>query len=269
MKMKKIISVFFLLMTPSLAFGADLPNRRVVSAPSVAAVAPSWDGFSFGIGVGASRVASANNYQHTHFGACSNNDYGSNGLCTGSVDYSYLFQASHTNALGSVRLGYNWQSQNYVYGLVGSANLSKKQIFSTSQVLSSTWGDTLSVDETLGNSASVQALLGYSAGSFLPYATAGLAVGKVSSRVYQLAISYTGVEFKKSQNKIGYVLGGGLKYQVTSNWILGAEYLHTSFSSLKLSGDHSSCCGGIMYPDTTANVKLKTDVVSLLAEYKF
>jgi outer membrane immunogenic protein len=95
------------------AMAADMPAQTYVKAPSMVAPAFGWSGFYIGGHAGAdfrrnadATVDPADALTTTHFGP---------NLTNGFFPRSY--GASGTGFVGGVQLGYNWQMQNFVFGV--------------------------------------------------------------------------------------------------------------------------------------------------------
>ena len=82
--------------------------------------------------------------------------------------------------------------------------------------------------------------LGYATGNWLPFATAGLAFGKVAdSYSYSLPIPGTGnltADAAESQTKTGWTVGGGAEYSFGS-WSIKSEYLYYNLGDNDLSAE--------------------------------
>lgn len=166
------------------------------------------------------------------------------GLATGNVAESPDFarpQASTKGGLYGLQLGYSKQFEGGV--VLGVETDIQKTGISGSRTMdtcagcfgfSSSQTDTTSL-EWLGTT---RLRLGYAAGRWLPYATAGLAYGsaKVTSR-YDWYATFAGVGGSSSnattQGAMGYALGAGLDVALTKGWSARLEYLRTDLSLSK------------------------------------
>lgn len=74
---------------------------------------------------------------------------------------------------------------------------------------------------------------GYAMGSFLPYVTGGFAFGRVEFRQAELPIEEEVTPGRINQNKMGYTLGIGAEYAVTSQLFFKTEYLYVNLGRIK------------------------------------
>ncbi|MCJ8139631.1 outer membrane protein [Falsirhodobacter halotolerans] len=134
-------------------------------------------------------------------------------------------QADGDGALGGVHAGYRWDLGSTVLGVVGEYNATDFE-----------GSNGLIKGNELG---SLRGQIGYDLGNTLVYASAGVARADIDVG-------------NESFNDTGYVVGLGVDYAVTPNWILGGEVSTYSFDDLDGSG--------VNYNPTT---------VALKASYKF
>jgi outer membrane immunogenic protein len=71
--------------------------------------------------------------------------------------------------------------------------------------------------------------LGVAFDRWLPYFTAGIASGDIRSRFRDINFNGGTNVVTDRERHGGWVIGGGLDYALTSNWIFGVEYKHISF----------------------------------------
>jgi outer membrane immunogenic protein len=170
------------------AAAADLPRQRAMPAKAPAYVEPfyNWTGPYVGINGG---------------GGWSSSDF-SAPLSSGSFGTS--------GGLVGGTLGYNWQSNQIVFGVEGDIDWSTLQGSGTCAGVScSTRNDWLST---------VRGRLGYAAGRFMPYVTGGAAFGDIRTSV-------TG-QPDSTSTKAGWTAGGGLEAALTGPWTAKIEYLY-------------------------------------------
>lgn len=98
--------------------------------------------------------------------------------------------------------------------------------------------------------ASARIRLGWVNGNFMPFATAGVAVGRfntnvsafgdyqfeapANSGIYNSYVGYPRTLGKPEKNKYGFGLsvGGGIDYALTENFLIRGEYLYTRFNNV-------------------------------------
>lgn len=128
---------------------------------------------------------------------------------------------------GGLHAGYNWQNRAWVYGLEGDVTFGESD---KRQLL-----------------ASGRARLGYASGALLFYGTAGVAYANTNA--YRAIFAEDGADgasaanggaggaggqawaVKTEDDKIGYVVGGGVDAKVTSAVTLGLEGLYYGFDN--------------------------------------
>jgi len=217
--------------------------------------------------------------------------------CAGGTDVG-LAQSAGSPSLspggftGGLQFGYNWQNDNWVYGLeFDFEGFSQNQTVNNSFGLPTNSGTPPNFGSCLsgilvpcvGNfSTSVKSdwlitirpRIGYSWDQTLVYATGGLAFTKLSfSQTYNDNVNFLsptgGTETASaSQNKVGWVIGAGLEQGVGSNWSLKAEYLYVRFDGLNAKGVLSDSAGDQAV--FTNNLDhLSSNIVRVGFNYKF
>ncbi|ESZ64659.1 MULTISPECIES: outer membrane protein [unclassified Mesorhizobium] len=180
----------------------------------------SWTGFYIGANAG---------------GAFGNIDGNFIGI-TGSADIS--------DFTGGVLVGANYQSGPWVFGIEGDINyLGFKQEFDDGGLFARA---------SLDAYGTIRGRVGYAFDQFLPYVTAGLAVGNVKIDEHV---------FNETETKLqtGYAVGGGAEYAFNNNWTVRAEYLYVDLGKKDFGFD----------PVDPYNVKTNFSVVRAAFAYKF
>ncbi|MDB5602972.1 MAG: outer membrane protein Omp31 [Xanthobacteraceae bacterium] len=135
--------------------------------------------------------------------------YNWTGLYVG-INGGYGFSDASGGLVGGT-LGYNWQNGNLVFGVEGDldwTNLKHDNAFSTT---SNSW---------LGTA---RARVGVAMDRFMPYVTAGAAVGNIDITAPGFAGNNT--------TKLGWTAGAGLEFALGGNWTAKAEYLYVDLGS--------------------------------------
>lgn len=125
----------------------------------------------------------------------------------------------------SVRLGYDFQSGPFVYGLVGEFT---KSDASDSATAFSITPAQYSFRRDLDTLFAARVRLGYEVGRFLPYVTAGVASASVENRFDTSNTINSFDPIESDEQQTGFQAGGGLETHVTENLRLGVEYVFTS-----------------------------------------
>ena len=150
--------------------------------------------------------------------------------------------------------GYNYMIGDVVVGAeVDYTRVNQSTVASTAQ-LRQLPGERITLNSTqnaaLQDYASARIRLGWVTGNFMPFATFGVAAGRLNTNFsafgnYQFEtptgsgnyVSYVGYPRtlgKPEKDKWGYgmSLGGGLDYALTENFIIRGEYLYTRFNNV-------------------------------------
>lgn len=151
-------------------------------------------------------------------------------------------QNLNTNgALGGVHAGYNWQFGKALVGIEGDAMWLGASA-SNSQTTLDTFSGVPRPDGTMALSednrwlASARGRLGYVGGQWLGYVTGGAAwtstSGSATFTPMPGAFSPPPTTSSASfgGTRTGYVVGAGVEWAATSNWLFRIEYLHYGFS---------------------------------------
>jgi outer membrane immunogenic protein len=185
--------------------------------------------------------------------------YNWTGLYAG-INGGYAWGSSNWSAMGSSfdvngglfggQVGYNWQFGQFVFGLEGDGDWSglrgSNNLFFCGAAACQTRNDFL---------ATARGRVGYAADRWMPYLTAGLAVGNI----HTTNAGFPGVD----QTNAGWTVGGGLEVAVVGNWTAKAEYLYVDLGT--------AGCGVVCGPPFPAgnNVGLTTNVVRGGINYRF
>ncbi len=198
--MKKILLAALMLVGPAAtAFAADMPSRKAPVVAPVAA-APLWTGLYAGATAGYA------------FGKSSQRDT----VSVADGDYNVK-----GGMIGGA-VGYNWQIQNYVYGLEADASLAS--IAASSSICGVTPHACGTKSEAFGT---VRARGGYAIDKSLIYATGGLAVAQI--KAYDVGFSQTTGQ-SGSAVRLGWTVGAGVEQKLDAHWSVKAEYLYASFA---------------------------------------
>ena len=217
--MKRFLFSTILASLALPAAAADLFSNEPPPTVFVPTPAYNWSGF----------------YAGGHVGwAWSANNFGVTDMFTGARIGGGTNDATTFHAGGQV--GYDMMfPSNIVVGARASASWG----FGSSSTNTSASGATVaSMSGTDDVGGDVNARLGYAIGDFLPYAMGGWAWTSGTSTRTQL-VGTTGLATPgtvESANifRNGWDIGGGLEYQVWSNWTVFGEYRYASFGSVNV-----------------------------------
>jgi len=293
--MKRIVlTAAFVALGLASAFAADLPSRTYAKAPAAAAPAYNWSGWYGGLNAGwvggsgrvsndASIVSTSTapvNAEAMVLGAT--NTAGTSSGFIGGGQFGYNYQFSHLFVAGF---------EADIQGLSGAHKRSSSAIpllddreregaGIASVVTNSTTTRDLSYLGTLRARIGVLAVP-----SFLLYATGGLAYGGVKSDT-TIAQSVTNTDRPPpstltsgsfSGTRVGYVVGGGGEWMLSSNWSAKLEYLHYDLGSatyatggLANNLEQASLQGsGTAAVATSSKVRFNDNIVRVGVNYHF
>ena len=189
-----LMSTVALMVISGTAFAADLPSRR---APPVYIPPPipvfTWTGFYIGGQVG--------------YG------FGEDSL-NGRVTHPH-------GVLGGAHIGYNFA------GIPGFGLGTGGLVFGVEGDVDGTdYRDTVGVTTIKSNiQGSARGRLGFAVDRALFYATGGAAIAEFDT-------TYTApIVAVPSHTRVGYTVGGGVEYAITTQWSLRAEYRYSDFGS--------------------------------------
>ncbi|MBY3252666.1 porin family protein [Rhizobium laguerreae] len=212
------LTLAVILAASSLAIAAD---------PFEAAPAPeapdtfSWSSFYVGVNAG--------------YGFGGDGDISSGGqlgpnianMATGARPRSV--DLDRNGILGGGQIGYNWQAGSLVYGL--EADISFTEIDDDRNIVTPQINTGLAQGNVFRSEfdylGTVRGRLGFALDRTLFYGTAGLAYGRSTMSVDMFAPNgvrqFTG---EKTETNVGYAVGAGVEYAVTSKISLKSEYLY-------------------------------------------
>jgi len=235
--------------------------------------AENWDGYFFGITAGSNDTQSYQPYSHAKAtSSCGNNNYGSmaaGASCGGSEDYQTKYSNSQNLNSASFRIGRYWQNNYLTLGILGEYAKIQNYNKNNFEVITSAFGDTLSVSAKKEDSISILGLAGYPINNILPYLTAGLSNTEVTSSIRQDIVGYNiPRDLLNSERVWGYSVGAGLKWKFHNNFIINGEYLYTNYENKKINmpADTSS---GMGYPSTSLDTEFTVKTFNIGLEYKF
>jgi outer membrane immunogenic protein len=170
-----------------------------------------------------------------------------------------------TGVIGGGQVGYNWTlTPSWVGGLVADFQGSgiKSSATNTFVPIAVT---NQSNSEQIDWFGTVRAKLGYTQNNWLLYATGGLAYGRVESSgsfVFPGVVTLTG---SNNATNVGWAAGAGLDYALTSNWIVGVEYLYVDLGHVSYTESTPAFPGSTL----TINNRAETQIVRASLDYKF
>ena len=150
------------------------------------------------------------------------------------------------NGMAGVTFGYNAQSGSVVYGVENDIDAAW---------MTTNWGapPCFACEIQLRYFGTLRGRLGYAVGKALPYITAGLAYGSLSTASLVSGTTET-------ETKFGWTAGAGVEYAMFGAWSVKAEYLYFEL-------DRMTC--GTLTCGSEVEVKLKGNLVRTGFNYRF
>ncbi len=250
MRQLKLALLASLALAPP-AYAADLAPAPVEPiAPSVY----SWTGFYAGVDVGY---------------AWANYTVPSVSLPGQYQNYATVFRTNNVDMngmAGMVRAGVNYQfAGNWVVGAEAEymhniGSLGPKGSYNTI----ANFGK---VDVNVDWYAALKGRVGYAFDRFLPYGTVGVAVVGTNVDVH-VGAPAKNLRFDGGETHVGLLVGAGLEYALTDNWILRGEYDYVTVGAREYAIKYK---GG--WPTNVGNPVAKGDgdghILRIGASYKF
>jgi outer membrane immunogenic protein len=207
----------------SVASAADLPVKApMYTKAPVMAPLYNWTGFYIGLNAGYSWGRQDND------------------LVDAATGVTILSNSDNLNGfIGGGQIGYNWQVNQWVFGLEadfqGSGQKGDGTFFLPGGVIGELAIPSTSIAYTdkLDWFGTVRGRIGYAmgaTGNWLPYVTGGWAYGhgEISGTTTRGAVV---TSFSGSQDYSGWTVGGGLEWAFMDHWSAKAEYLYIDFGN--------------------------------------
>ena len=212
----KLIAAFVCttaLVSAGVASAADL-GARYTKAPAYAEPLFNWTGFYVGGHIG---------------GAWTNEQFINNGNTTlfGDLGPGEGYRQRKSGIMGGAQIGYNWQANNYVFGMEGTiSGLDNK-----GTVVNTAFGAADDIFTWRANVlATVVGRAGFAVQNNLFYIKGGYAGVNNRLSVSDTAAPATG-NGGQTHWANGWTVGAGWEYGITRNWIVGLEYNYAAFGS--------------------------------------
>jgi outer membrane immunogenic protein len=243
------------------ALAADLPARTYTKAPVYVEPVFDWTGFYVGGNIGYS------------WGRSSDTSTATNGAGTTLVTTSG--KSNLDGVVGGGQLGYNWQMQNWVWGLEADIQGtgekgSRDFICPAATCLPPAALARLDLAATLSQKidwfGTVRGRVGILATPrVLLYATGGLAYGEVNTS--ETVGAFNG--FSNSTTNVGWTVGAGVEGAIGGNWTAKLEYLYVDLG--RVSGSNATTLtalgGGVL--STSYSSRITDNILRVGVNYKF
>lgn len=230
------------------AYAADMPLK---APPPVVAPIWSWSGFYIGGNVGGAWTDNRRDYNMPFtapgnvFAVCGVPAGAVAPVLTGLNPFDLSTDcSSQSSVIGGGQIGYNWQQGGWLFGVEADGawqHMIEHSFvrFGNNPFAGSPMGtvanDTAYFRSEHNALGTFRGRLGFAGGSWLIYATGGLAVGNVTHSVTEVlspgvtcpvAPSVTCRTGSDDVTKWGWTVGAGVEWMFARNWSIGAEYLY-------------------------------------------
>ena len=277
-----------LALSTSAAFADGMPGRTAIYQPPT----HSWTGFYFGGNVGygwgnADANLDSSLSQRTRVFR----DFGGpaqtlvSDMTVAGPGFAAGASADVDGWLGGGQIGYNIQSQRWVFGVEADIQWSSQDgsLSVCSTTACGAGSSFASASYALDWFGTLRGRVGYLIDpKVLLYVTGGLAYGHLSSDYSAGIVNGPSATFSDDKTKTGWVLGGGAEWSIGKNLSVKAEYLYMDLGDIGgVSGSSSSQVvipnepqpGFATVVDTTANAALRSDftdhIFRIGLNYKF
>lgn len=251
------------------ASAADMPVKAPVYKAPVVVEASNWTGFYIGGNVDYSWGKTDIDYAQ----ALGNpNGFG---VVAGPATLFLTQGLDPKSVIGGGQVGYNYQMNNWVWGIVADFDFRNGKDQVTLGPLNG-FGDTLTLSTKQGWLGTVRSRLGVTiAARWLIYATGGFAYGRVDHSVNQTAFAGAATivrTFSGQATKSGWVAGAGTELAFSDHWSVAAEYLYVDLGVDTLTIGPSPAIGVAppgAFPATTVTFNDRSHIARILLNYKF
>ncbi|MBR0780533.1 outer membrane protein [Bradyrhizobium iriomotense] len=248
------------------AMGADLAARPYVKAPPMVAAVYNWTGFYVGGNIGYSWGRSRDDSTLT--------------TPAGVALFASSDRANMDGVIGGGQIGYNWQTQNWVWGLEadiqGSDQKGSRAFTCPTGVCTPPFGVLfvapgpavpVTLDQKLSWFGTVRGRVGILATpTVLFYGTGGLAYGEVKTTE---TIGAAAAVFSNSDVRVGYTVGAGVEGVISGNWTAKLEYLWMDLGRTR--GSFTTAIGALGGGVLTSNYssRITDNILRVGVNYKF
>jgi outer membrane immunogenic protein len=216
-----VVACLGLLGLAATANAADLPRRPYGPPPQPVYVPVyNWSGLYIGI---------------------------NGGGAWGDAKWDSVGTYDVTGAMVGGTIGYNWQVTQWVFGLEGDIDWTNIEGKTNAACA-------FGCKTTNSWLATVRGRIGYSFDRFLPYITAGLALGDIKAH----QPGFVGGD----DTNVGWTAGAGFEFVIAGNWSAKAEYLYVDLGKFNC----GIGCGNGINPD---NVSLTSHVFRGGVNFRF
>jgi outer membrane immunogenic protein len=176
---------------------------------------------------------------------------------------------SGSGFIGGVQAGYNYQVNSWVWGVeadIDAMNIRRSNLIDLSGLGAAfVAGNTLTQTFKSDWMSTVRGRVGYAAGSWLVYATGGLAIANVQASDFE-HFAAADVNGSGSSVRTGWAVGAGLEYAFNRNWSVKGEYLHADLGSIAYQAGPPAAFPASFSQDSS---RFRLDTVRVGLNYRF
>ena len=226
-QLSALIAAASIIAFTQVVSAADLPTKTPVYKAPIIAPVYNWTGFYVGLNIGGSWGHQGGALVDTVFGD----------IATSSANLD--------GVIGGGQIGYNWQVNQWVFGVEADFQGSGQRRDVTLNTAPTTIvlpivgapgipitipGSSTTYTDKLDWFGTVRGRVGWAMDRWLPYVTGGWAYGHggiSGTRTFTTLVS----TLNASQNYSGWTAGGGVEWAFANNWSAKLEYLYIDFGN--------------------------------------
>ncbi len=181
-----------------------------------------------------------------------------------------LTHHSDTTVTGGGQIGYNYQFNNFVFGVEGDirgGGPSNTTSIGAPGVPGVGPGSSFTASSSVNGS--VRGRLGYAIDPFLLYVTGGVAIADANLKATRASTAFSpGSTRSNSAVVFGPTIGAGLEYALNNNISLAAEYRYTDYGRQNVNLGSTTVAPGVSAP-LSGRVGVHDNVALLKINYRF
>ena len=232
-----------------------------------------WDGLYAGLYLGSASSTFTADYEHSRMAGCSSLNFGAEWPgtgCEGNQDYATGGGGTDRSSQIGLSVERLRESGGRVLGWqVNLAHLDDPRM-AISEVISTTWGDTLDVEVIARSSLDLRVLYGLPSGEWLPFVSLGAGLQQITPRYTQVQVGYPPAVIRSGDDwALSAVAAVGVKRDLGQNWVLSTEVSVSATGPARLSQEAVVLGGGLTYPDTDVTSRLSSTLVRIGISRRF
>jgi outer membrane immunogenic protein len=240
------------------AYAADMP---VKAPPLMPAPAYTWTGWYVGGNLGYGWGAGSNPSQ-------SFIDTSGGGLTAYIAGGGIVPAAADPKGvIGGAQIGYNWQTNNFVFGLVTDFDGSGMTATTTNVTPTNGINGTTTLSRKMDWLGTLRARAGVAQQNWLWYVSGGLAYGHIQENLTFASTAAAQATGSHSRTRAGWTAGTGFEYG-WSRWTAGLEYLYVDLGRSSVTETFSGYAGAAG-DSVTMSSRNTAHIVRAILNYRF